>query len=346
MKKMIFALCAIGMVSCGPPPPPQYGGDPMGAKGCPQWVDTGQSMQYSDMMYLTGVGHGQDQASCENDARAALSKIFKAQVSQYQTEWQGYFSKASTMGGTFRAEATNITSLTTVSTDKAMEGTKIGAHCQDNTATHHCLAALERDPAAAALAEKIARLDAEIRAKVQQGDSESSPTQKFMNYSAALERLAEREALNMDLRIISARSARPSPVDVQALLAKFTGARGQIKVGLKIQGTEGMRIQTCLAQGLTGKGMQVLEGSSDVDLWIYGTLKYQKAGYVEGSEMVRADVNLRIVDPSNGRTLAAFAEDVKVGRQTLQQSVQLAVSKLCDMASTTLVQKIRDSFHK
>jgi hypothetical protein len=92
--------------------------------------------------------------------------------------------------------------------------------------------------------------------------------------------------------------------------------------------------------------MQVLEGSNDVDIWIHATLKYQKAGYVEGSEMVRADLNLRITDASNGRTVAAFAEDVKVGRPTLQQSVQLAVSKLCDMASTELVKKIHESFKK
>jgi hypothetical protein len=345
MKRLLFAAL-LSAASCGPPPGPAYGGDPMGARGCPQWVDTGQSGQYPDLMYLVGVGHGPSQQQCESDARAALSKIFNAQVSQYQTEWQGYFSRATAAGATFRSEATNISSLTTVSTDKAMQGTKIGAHCGDNTGTHHCLAVLERDPAAAALVEKINALDGEIRAKVSAGDSDGNATSKFMAYSSALELLAQRDALNMDLRIISARHARQAPVDIQALLAKFTGAKGQVKVGIKLQGSDAVKLQTCLAEGLTKKGLQVLEGSSDVDVWIHGNLKYQKAGYVEGSVMVRADINLRVTDASNGKTLAAFSDDVKVGRTTLPASVQLAVFKLCEKLNDELPKKIFASFRR
>ena len=81
-------------------------------------------------------------------------------------------------------------------------------------------------------------------------------------------------------------------------------------------------------------------------MMIHGNLKYQKAGFVRGSVMVRADINLRVTDIENGRTLAAFTEDIKVGRPTLDQSVQLAVFKLCTKSAPSLVQKIRASFNR
>lgn len=349
MKRALLIVASLGLVSCGPPPPPVYGGaDPVGPNGCPSWVDTGQSGQYNEMMFLTAVGHGAAEGQCESDARAAMAKIFKAQVNQVTQEWQGYFSKASSLGAQFSAEVTNISSYTSVSTDKALDGlgVQIKARCPDNRGTQHCLAALEREPAAANLRSQIAQLDEQLKTKVSLGDAAGNDTQKFMQYAAAMELLAQRESLNIDLRIILARAATPPPIDFGALIAKFGGSRAKVKVGLKITGTEAARVQTCLAEGLTSKGLQVLESSSDVDVWIHGGLKYQKAGEVEGSVMVRADMNLRITDSSEGRTLAAFAEGVKVGRQDLQTSVQLAVFKLCEMANTALPQKIFDSFRR
>ena len=62
--------------------------------------------------------------------------------------------------------------------------------------------------------------------------------------------------------------------------------------------------------------------------------------------MVRADINLRVVGMADGRTLAAFTEDVKVGRPTLEQAKQLAVTKLCESAIESLPQKIFDSFKR
>ncbi len=345
MKRALIMITAAGIISCGPPPPPNYGGGATGPNGRPAWID-GPSSKYPDMMFLAGVGHGPGQPQCENDAYAALSKIFNAQISQVSQDWQRYFTQAQSMGPSVKIEAMSISQLTRVSTDKVVKGARIAEHW-DGDGTHHCLAILEREPASRSLTEEIARLDAEIRAKITQGDGESTPTARFMAYARAMELLQEREALNVDLRIVSSRGAGvPSPVDFQTLIAKFTQAKGKIKVGLKITGSKARKIQTCLAAELAKQEIQVSEGTSDVDMMIHGNLKYQKAGVVHGSVMVRADINLRVTDIENGRTLAAFTEDIKVGRPTLTQSVQLAVFKLCTKSAPSLVQKIRASFNR
>jgi hypothetical protein len=60
--------------------------------------------------------------------------------------------------------------------------------------------------------------------------------------------------------------------------------------------------------------------------------------------MVRATVNLRLTDVENGRTVGAFHESIRVGRPTLQASIQLAVFKLCQQVMPQLTQKIRKAF--
>ena len=343
MRRALVVVAAAALVACGPPPDPQYGG----ANGvCGPWVNTGQSPQFNDMMYLTAVGHGPEDMACEAGARAEIAKIFKAQVSQQTTEWQGYFSRASAGGASFK-EVTDIQSYTTVCTDKSLNdfGVEIKARCQAS-GTKHCLAVIDRDKASNILGEKIGRLNNEVSALVVEGDNASDQTTKFMRYSAAMEKLAERELLNIDLKILKTGRASPPPVDWASLIAKFTGAKGRVKVGLKITGQEAAKIQTCLAEGLGKRGLQVMEGTSDVDVIISGQLKYQKAGFVAGSEMVRADINLRVVGMADGRTLVAFTDDLKVGRPSLQQAVQLAVTKLCEKATEDLPKKIFDSFKR
>jgi hypothetical protein len=317
------------------------GGGPPVAK--PDWVD-GRSGRYSEIQYLTGVGRGPSRGACDADARAALAKIFNAKIQQVSQDWQGHFSKVNNIGHKVRIEAMSISQLTRVSTDKVLKGSQISEHWSGD-GTYHCLATLERFPTAAHLREEITRLDSEIKIQVQQGDSASTETARFMNYSRAMEIMQEREALNVDLRIVDPRGAGvPPPVNWADLVAKFTGAKSRIKVGLRLSGTKSRKIQTCLAEELTKQGIQVLENTSDVDVMIHGKLNYQKAGFIHGSVMVRADVSLRLSDVENGRTLAAFTENIKVGRTSLEQSVQLAVFKLCQQVMPALTQKIRSSF--
>jgi len=329
------------MAGCGPPPPPTYGGAP-GPGGRPDWVD-GTSGRYSRDQYLIGVGRGVGERPCESDAYAALSKIFNARIHQVSQDWQSHFSRLGNVGGNVKVEAMSVSQLTQVSTDKVIKGAQIAERWQGDG--HHCLAVLERLPTARSLREQIARLDAEIGAQVQQGDAGATPTAKFMAYARAMRILQEREALNIDLRIVDPRGMGvTAPIDFAALVAKFTTSRGKIKVGLKLTGTKARQIQTCLAENLAKQNISVLENTSDVDVMIHGNLLYEKAGYLAGSQMVRATINLRLTDVENGKTLGAFHDTLRVGRPTLQASVQLAVFKLCQQVMPQLTQKIQSSF--
>jgi LPP20 lipoprotein len=341
------AACGLLLVACGPPAQPAYvykegggTGGPVGPGGKPRWVDKA----VDDIHNLNGVGQGSERGPCENSARAELAKRFVAHIQQVSTDWQSHFSKANSAGRSVRVEAMSITQLTRVTTDKVLRGVKIGGYWQGD-GEHHCLAQLDRMSTARSLRAEIAKLDATIKAKVVEGDGAPNPTAKFMAYSRAMSVMQEREALNVDLRIVDPRGVGvPPPISWNDLVARFTGAKSKSKVGLKLLGTKAATIQTCLAEELGKAGIQVVEGSSDVDVMVHGNLKYEKAGVIGGSVMVRANVNLRLTDIEGGRTLGAFHENIKVGRPTLPQSVQLAVYKLCQKVVPTLVTKLKAAF--
>ena len=119
----VFAALSacLGLAACGPPPGPHYGGGPApGPGGKPSWVD-GRPTRYPDMQYLVGVGRGMGRGTCEDDAYAALAKIFNAKIKQESEDWQGHFSKVSNLGKV-KIEAMSISQLTRVSTDKVLKG--------------------------------------------------------------------------------------------------------------------------------------------------------------------------------------------------------------------------------
>lgn len=341
-------MLSLGALACGEPPPPAYppaedSVEPRSAGARPGWID-GRAGRYNDLQYLTAVGHGTSQPVCEGDAQAALAKVFKARIQQDSSDWQRYFSQVDGSGAGVKVEAMSITQLTRVSTDKVLKGVRLAEHWHDGRGGHHCLAVLERMPAARSLREEIMRLDEEIRGRVKAGDEAETPTARFMAYARAMELLQRREALNIDLRIVDPRGGGLQPSHGwQELVAKFQGAKSKIKVGLKLRGNKAAIVQTCLAEALVKEDIEVLEGTSDVDILIHGALRYEKAGFISGSTMVRADVTLRLNDVQNGRTVAAFADYIKVGRPTLKRAVQLSLTKLCQKTAPKLAQKIRAS---
>ena len=102
----------------------------------------------------------------------------------------------------------------------------------------------------------------------------------------------------------------------------------------------------CLGEELTKKGIQVIEGSSDVDLWIHGKIDMKRAGTIGGAMMVRATINMRITNPDDGKTIGAFTRDIKAGRPVLSHSLQLAASKLCFDVAPKLASEIMNALSR
>lgn len=307
-------------------------------RGKPPWVD-GQAVRYPKMQYMTGVGRGNVRQACESDARAAIAKIFESKVKQVSSDWMGHFSQVNATGKV-QIEGMTVSQITQVSTDYVVKGVNIAEVYQDGP-TFHCLATLERHRIAATLRDAIDKLDAEINSAMTLGDQASTDTDKFLSYKKAMLLMQRRDALNAELRIVSPRGdGRKAPIGWAEIIAKFTGVSKKVKIGLKIKGRDAKKIQTCLAEQLTQRKMTITETSNDVDLFITGAMHWQKAGYNNGQFMVKVDVNMRIMNMDNGKTVGAISEELKSGRPQISQALQTTTTKLCHVLAPKLADKI------
>ena len=55
-------------------------------KGKPGWVD-GHNSEYPSTQYLTGVGQADTRSNAEDQAYAAVARIFKAEVAAQAKDW-------------------------------------------------------------------------------------------------------------------------------------------------------------------------------------------------------------------------------------------------------------------
>ena len=58
-------------------------------KGKPGWVD-GRSAEYPLTQYLTGIGQADTRSNAEDQAYAAVARIFKAKVAAQAKDWESY----------------------------------------------------------------------------------------------------------------------------------------------------------------------------------------------------------------------------------------------------------------
>jgi len=341
-------LLAAGCATTGGPGDPNQ---PVNAQGVPVWVNRGSAAYdgpHGKCFYGVGVlqgvqNEGLARQAVDNRARAEIAKIFDLYIAAMMKDYQ-----RSTTAGDFKASAEeqDIVSAQKTITEVTLRGVEVRDHYIDPVnGTYYALAVLDVEGMNRNL-ESAPGLNAKVRDYVRENarrafEDLDSELQKRTDRSEGTPTPAPAPApapvQDSPAAVVPERLPEPPPAPAPA------ARRAKPRVGLKIQGTGADRIQTCFAEQMTQRGMIVLEGTSDVDLMVPGTLKYAKAGEVHGSVLVRADITLRVTDMRNGKTVAAFADGVKTGRTALEQSVQLAIFQLCEKVTPVLVQKIQPS---
>ena len=330
-------------------------GDPiegLNADGSPRWVSRGSAAykgQYGQAFYGVGVVTGISSESLSrqtaaNRARGEIAKLFHSYIASMMRDYQ---RATSARVGHSSEEVQDVSASQKTITEATLRGVEIRDYWYNPMQqARYALAVLDLGKVGAALegqsglpralrdyVRKNARrafadLDRELskrsagrgneqpraQARVPQAPAEVQP-ERLAPPSAAVEPPAEP----------SAPAARPQ----------------KVRVGLKVSGVNRATVQTCFAERIAKAGFQLYENTSDVDVIVVGQLIYKKAGVSNGAHMVKAQANLRVRDTHDERTLLALNERLKVGRPTLEQAVQLAVSRLCDRVGPRVVEQIQ-----
>jgi hypothetical protein len=238
----------------------------------PAWID-GVSADYPPAQYLTGVGQGDNRALSEDQAYAALARIFKAEISAQSKDWESYLVVES-RGHSHDERRLTLDNLTRVSTDKVLENVKIVDRWYDpKKGLHYALAGMHRPQAETAFLERIGELDRSVQSDVEEAHQTSDKLAKVRGLRRAARNLVLRETYNADLRVI-----RPSgqgtaaSYRVQELtheLEEFLATNLVLEV--RVTGDQAEPVQRALEEGLIKEGLQVASRSSETGQLPAGT---------------------------------------------------------------------------
>jgi len=122
----------------------------------PSWVDGG-SPQFPSTQYLTGVGQADSRPQATEQAYAAVSKIFKAEITAQAKDWESYLVVES-RGQTRTERRLTLDTVTRVTTDKVLENVQVlDTWFDQTTRQYYALAGMNRAQAESAM-ESEARL--------------------------------------------------------------------------------------------------------------------------------------------------------------------------------------------
>lgn len=313
--------------------------------GTPRWVNKGSgafSGPEGKAFYGVGLVAGiknpaLSRQTADNRARGEIAKIFHTYVAAMMRDYQ-----RSTTAGDFKASAEeqDVVSAQKTITEATVRGIEIRDHWTDpQSGTAYALAVLPLKRILSDLGS--ARLSPRIRDHVR-----ANAAKAFNDLDKELQKRTARQ----DPAPAPAPQPQPeTPVatpPAAAPPAPIVRKTGKLKVGLKVQGRDSRKIQTCFASAILAAGYELLETSNDVDVMVTGKLKFQRGRYNNGQTMVKAHLDVRVMDMANGKTLAAEATSLKTGRPTLTEALQTAVAKLCKRTTPKIVARIKATFQR
>lgn len=225
----------------------------------PSWVD-GMSSDYPPAQYLTGVGQGQSRSTADDQAYAALARIFTAQISAQSKDWESYLV-VEQRGHSRDERRLTLERVTQVSTDRMLENVSIIDRWYDsNTVTFYALAGLHRRQSETALLERISELDRSIESDVLEAHRTTDSLAKVRGLRRAARNLILREAYNADLRVIRASGqGTTAPYQVHELthqLEEFMSKN--LTLAVVISGDHIEPVREALTEGLIKEGLQVV----------------------------------------------------------------------------------------
>jgi hypothetical protein len=296
-------------------------------KGKPGWVD-GRSADYPSSQYLTGVGQADTRSNAEDQAYAAVARIFKAEVAAQAKDWESYLV-VENRGVSNAERRLTIDSVTKVSTDKVLENVRIADVWYDSESrVYYALSVMNRPQAEASLMEKVAALDRTIDTDVTESRQALDKLAKVRALRRAGRNLVLREVYNTDLRVIRpSGQGTPSAYQVNELsgeLEQFLATN--LVLAVQVSGDHAEPVGRALAEGLIREGLRVTtkmegeEGGSP-QLIVRGTVRLFPIEVRDPHfKYVRWCSDFEVVEPGTRRVVGATAHGGREGHLTEREA--------------------------
>ncbi len=324
---LVAGLVLLWGVLCQIPPA-------LGASGPPDWVNS-ESSRYPREKYLTGVGYGNERKTAEDEAYAAISKIFQASIRSKTREWEEYLQSSGSGEESKTKDRVSrkifMDQLTQVSTDKVLENVSIAeVWVEPKSRRTYALAVMDRVHSAAVIRGRIEELDRQAHTLFESAtknglsdglEQTGSRLQTARDLHAAFKTLLLREGLNTDLKIISPDGRGvESPLSLTQVGQALREALSRdFHVALELSGPHSEKIRSAILQGLTQEGLVVIDRKASEagqemvmeDVLVKGQTVLEPL-QLQARPFFRWSVQFTLIDRSNDRV---FGNVTRTGRE-------------------------------
>lgn len=311
-----------------------------GGQAKPDWID-GVSAAYPFGQYLVGVGQAESRAAAEDQAYAAVARIFKAEVNAQAKDWESYLV-IEQRGHSSAERRLTLDNLTRVSTDKVLENVRIVDRWADvHNGLHYALAGMHRPQAESAFMERITELDRSISDDVEEAHHPSDKLAKARALRRAARSLVLRETYNADLRVI-----RPSGQGTAAAyrVSELTHELEQflatnLVLAVAITGDQVEPAQRALTEGLLREGLQITSrgwggdrsvgndsSGPSAELLVRGVVRVWPIDVRDPQfKYVRWCSDFEVVDLTSQRVVGALSKGGREGHLSEREAIAKAV---------------------
>jgi hypothetical protein len=306
-------------------------------KARPEWID-GTSAEFPTSRYLVGVGQSERRTGAEEQAYAALSKIFKAEIVAQSKDWETYLVVENRSHARTERRLT-LDSIIRVSTDKVLENVRIlDVWFDRKKGQYYALSGMDKTQAESVLLDRISELDHSIETHMTEARQAHDKLSRVRNLKRAAKNLVVRDAYNTDLRVVRASGQGHSSsyriVDVMNELEEFLATN--LAIAVELSGDQVDAVRRALMEGLTREGFSVAGPTSTgglvrpetqrAELMVTGTVRLWPLDVRDPQfTYVRWCSDAVIEDVSTQRIVGAVSKGGREGHLTDQEATAKAV---------------------
>ena len=319
------------------------------APATPDWVAGTKATAYPDEQFLIGVGQADSKPVAEERAYAAVSRIFKAEVSSQAKDWESYLTLEK-RGNVQTERRLTLDSVTKVSTDKLLESVKIAETWRDQkTGLHSALAVMNRAAAQAAFRSKIAELDEAISRDVKEARTATDTYPKVRGLRRAIRTLITRDTYNSDLRVVAGGQGVAADYSVAGLTGELEKLLNEhIVVAVEVKGDQAEAVRQAVMEGLAREGLPVtarnaVEDGAGADLLVKGEARLWPADLPDPRfRYVRWCADFVIVNQQNQLVLGSVARSGREGHLKVPEATGRALKSLQQDVSSALAKSLAE----
>jgi hypothetical protein len=322
------------------------------APKAPDWVTGTKAAAYPDDQFLIGVGQADVKPVAEERAYAAVSRIFKAEVTSQAKDWESYLTLEKR--GNVRTERRlTLDSVTKVSTDKLLENVKIAETWRDpKSGLHSALAVMNRAAVQASLRSKIAELDEGIGRDVKEARGAADKYLKVRGLKRAIRTLITRDTYNSDLRVVAGGRGVPADYSVAGLTGELEKLLNEsIVVAVEVKGDQAEAVRQAVMEGLVREGLPVTarnasgDGGS-ADLLVQGESRLWPADLPDPRfRYVKWCADFVVLSQGDRRVLGSVARSGREGHLNYPEAAGRALKSLQQEVSSALAKSLAEHIY-